>query len=99
MMNNNYSKNHSKKFIEYMGKRVHVSAFNDREINLSVYKEMRMNSYAQDEIFTKLNDEALIDTARHFLSQCSHPRTPCATYDEALIHKIVPELLKRLEGM
>jgi len=59
--------------------------------------EMRINSYAQDDLPPKLTDEALINTAKYFMSQCSRPKFPCTTYDESLIHKILPELIKRLE--
>jgi hypothetical protein len=76
---------------------IHVSEFSDKSISSILLKDMRMNSYARDAIYPKLSDKALIEEAKYFLTQCKTPKFPCATYDEALIHKIVPELIKRLE--
>jgi hypothetical protein len=58
---------------------------------------MRMNSYANDDLPPKLNNAALIEKAKQYLGECAQTRIPCSTYDEALIHNIVPELIKRLE--
>lgn len=88
---------HNKKYIDYEGKEIHVSELDERSVTLEMKNKMRMNSYAQDDLFPKLTDAALTETAKHYLNNCSQPRFPCATYDEAIIHKIVPELIKRLE--
>jgi hypothetical protein len=89
---------HNKKYVTYNDKEVfHVSDLKDRSVTVEMKKEMRMNSYAQDDLPPKLTTEALIDTAKHYLSHCSKPRFPCVTYDEGLIHKLLPELIKRLE--
>ena len=84
-------------YITYNGAKIHPSEFNDRSITKEELENMKMNSYGQDEMFGKYTDDVLIDKARYYISNCSAPRYPCATYDEALIHKIVPELIKRLE--
>lgn len=86
-----------KKYITLGEKKIHITELEDRSVTSEMQQEMRMNSYAQDDLPPKLTDEALIETARHYQSQCHQPVFPCATYDEALIHKIVPELIKRLE--
>lgn len=88
---------HELKYIDYNGKQVHVSEIEDRSVTPEMKKDMRMNSYAQDDLPPKLNNAALIETAKHYISNCSKPSFPCVTYDEALIHKLVPELIKRLE--
>jgi hypothetical protein len=88
---------HIKKYITYLNKEVHVSELDDRSVTIEMKKEMRMNSYAQDDLPPKLTTEALIDTSRYYLSHCTKPRFPCVTYDEGLIHKLLPELIKRLE--
>jgi hypothetical protein len=85
------------KYITYGNKEVHISELKDRSVTIEMKKEMRMNSYAQDDLPPKLTTEALIDTTKHYLSHCSKPRFPCVTYDEGLIHKLLPELIKRLE--
>jgi hypothetical protein len=85
------------KYLTFGDVAVHVSELADRSVTNEMKKEMRMNSYAQDDLPPKLTTEALIDTAKHYLSHCSKPRFPCVTYEEGLIHKLVPEIIKRLE--
>lgn len=88
---------YNNKFITIGDKRMHVSELEDRSVTPERYRDMRMNSYAQDDLPPKLTDETLIKKAKYHLSQCRESAYPCTTYDEALIHKIVPELIKRLE--
>jgi hypothetical protein len=88
---------YDKKYIYFDDGEIHVSKLKDRSVTIEMKKEMRMNSYAQDDLPPKLTTEALIDTTKHYLSHCSKPRFPCVTYDEGLIHKLLPELIKRLE--
>jgi hypothetical protein len=87
------------KYILHEDKEIHVSEFEDRSITPQEHSLMRMNSYAQDDLPPKLNNAALIKTARSYLSNCTRPTFPCTTYDEALIHKILPELIERLEEL
>lgn len=83
--------------ITYMGVKVHPSEINDRTVTKEKLEDMKMNSYGQEEMFGKYTDDVLIDKARYYISNCNTPRYPCSTYDEALIHKVIPELIKRLE--
>jgi hypothetical protein len=85
------------KYITYQGKKIHVSEFEDRSVTSEMHNEMRMNSYANDDLPPKLNNAGLIEKAKQYLGECTQTRIPCSTYDEALIHNIVPELIKRLE--
>ncbi|MCY7866045.1 hypothetical protein P8918_12510 [Bacillus spizizenii] len=85
------------KYIDYDGENVHITEFKNRSVTSEMKSNMRMNSYAQDDLPPKLTTEALIETAKLYQSQCSRPRLPCSTYDESLIHRILPELIKRLE--
>lgn len=85
------------KFVTYGEEEIHVSEFPDRTITPAMMENMYMNSYARDDIFPKLTTETLLVDAKRYLSHCPTPRMPCSTYNEALIHKIVPELIKRLE--
>jgi hypothetical protein len=87
------------KYIDIEGEKIHVSDLEDRSVTPKQKKQMRMNSYAQDDLPPKLNNAALLEMAELFLSHISKPRFPCTTYDEALIHKIVPELIKRLKEL
>lgn len=87
------------KYIDFNGEKVHVSELENRSITSEMKSQMRMNSYAQDDLPPKLTDAALIDTVKYYVSQCSTPRYPCVTYDEAIIHNLVPELIKRVEEL
>lgn len=86
-----------KKYILFDDKEVHVTELEDRSVTTEMKQRMRMNSYAQDDLPPKLTNAALIETAKYYMSQISRPRFPCVTYDEGLVHKILPELVKRLE--
>lgn len=88
---------HDLKYITYGDKQIHVSELADRSVTSEMKNQMTMNSYAQDDLPPKLTNEALLGTTKYYLSNCSKPRFPCSTYDEAVIHILVPELVKRLE--
>lgn len=77
--------------------RLPVASFADRSIEPSIYKSLRMNSYAREDIFEKLTNETLIEATNEYLAECQKPPMPCTTYEQAVVHKIVPELLKRLQ--
>ena len=79
------------------GEKIHVSSLEDRSVTPEVKATMRMNSYAQDDLPPKLTNEALIETAKAYQANCSRAKYPCSTYNEAVIHILLPELLKRLE--
>lgn len=84
--------------LEDRNERIHVSEFGDQSITPEVYANIRMNSYARNEIFPKLTNQTLIQSAEYYQSQCKRPSTPCSTYEEVLAHKIVPELIARLKA-
>lgn len=88
---------HDKKYIDFNGKQVHVTELQDRSITSKMKEQMRMNSYAQDDLPPKLTNEALIETVEYYLTNTVQPNFPCSTYDEAIVHRLVPELLKRLK--
>lgn len=79
------------------GEQIHVSSLEDRSVTPEMKATMRMNSFAQDDLPPKLTDEALIETVKHYKNNCSRAKYPCSTYDEALVHILLPELVKRLE--
>ncbi|MNJ77569.1 hypothetical protein D3C77_751020 [compost metagenome] len=45
-----------------------------------------------------MDDDLLIKKAKYYVDQCGRYNYPATTYDEAIIHVIVPELIKRLES-
>lgn len=89
---------HEKQYFKHHGEKVHVTDFEDKSITKDMLTDMRMNSYANEIMPPKLDDEALIEKAEHYIAQCTQSRYPCSTYDEALIHTILPELIKRLKA-
>jgi|SRR5690625_233374 len=87
---------YEKKYIKIGETMIHVSELDDRSVTSEDRSKMEMNSYAQNDLPPKLTTEALIETTKYYKSQCSTPRI-CSTYNESIIHKLVPELIKRLE--
>ena len=69
-------------------------------ISLNEYKNIAANSYERKLLIEKLDDEAF----EYSLNQClkntsvpDHAPFVPVTYDEALIHTYIPELLRRLK--
>ena len=80
------------------GESQHVTEFKDKSITPEEYSTFRMNSYARNDIYPKLTDETLLETANYYISQCSKPYT-ISTYNDAAIHLILPELIKRFKEL
>ena len=85
------------KYISMDNQEIHVSQLKDKSVTPEMHSKMRMNSYAQEDLPPKLTDETLIEKTKYYLSQCSRKNIPCSTYDEAVIHNLMPEFIKRLE--
>lgn len=86
-------------YVMHQEKKIHVDDFDKHSISPELYKELQMNSYARDKIFSKLDTETLIQVTEHYQSFCGVPRKPTVTYDETLIHVIIPELIERIRGL
>lgn len=80
------------------GKSVEISTVKDRSISPERYKHMQMNSVSRTLIPPKLDNDALVNTAEYYLSQCTPPGHPGATYESTLLHAILPELIKRIKS-
>lgn len=78
------------------GSKKHVSEFDNKSISPDEYQTFRMNSYARNEIYPKLTNETLLEKAEYYISQCHKPYM-ISTYNDAIIHLILPELLKRIK--
>lgn len=65
-------------------------------INYETYCSTPMNTYERNYITQFLDDDALIKLGCKCLEQVSCQREP-TTYEEAIIHKLFPELLTRLK--
>jgi hypothetical protein len=66
--------------------------------SLSSENDIQANSWGQDALVTKWNDESLINKVKYYRNNSLPQRHyPCNTYDEALMYLLLPELLKRFE--
>jgi len=59
-----------------------------------------MNSWEREECVPLFDDDCLVKNIEYCLSHCEqkHRPGPCVTYDESLIHKWMPEILKRFQN-
>lgn len=90
-------KAHNMAFIEYRGQRIHVDDLPDATLTTDDLKHVPMTTYAREKIPPKLDDETLIQTAEKYAKQVTQIHHPAVTYEEALLHTILPELIKRLK--
>lgn len=88
---------YDKKYIKFNEEEIHITDFEDRSITPEMQDQMWMNSYARDDLPPKLTDEALIKTVEYYLTNTAQRNFPCITYEETIIHRLVPELIQRLK--
>lgn len=58
---------------------------------------MPMTTYAREKLPPKMTDETLIQIAEKYAANVTQMHQPAVTYEEVLIHSIVPELIQRLK--
>lgn len=90
---------HANMMVDYLGEKIRVADIENQSLSFQQYKETVMSGYVRDHIYPKLNNAALAEVATEYKSQCSEPLRPVTTYNDALIHLIVPELLARIEEL
>lgn len=83
-------------FVSIDGVPVDIKNIKPGTITLKQYQKARANSPGFIVLYTKLNNEALIEAVRNNLKNCTHPFSP-VVYEYALQNYLVPELIKRLE--
>lgn len=67
-------------------------------ISWEEWQGMRTNSFEQEELIPLLDNDALCSFAEYCLKNCRpRDRRPSIVYDDAVLHVIVPLLLKRLK--
>lgn len=81
--------------VEIEGVITPIKFLKDKSVTIEQYKTMRGNSAAWRALFPKYNDECLKHVTQHYVNNSQ--RDEGITYDQAIIHCIVPELLARLE--
>ena len=63
------------------------------------YENLALNGFERDLLYPHLTTEALCNAAEQFRQHCLTQRHfPPVTYDEALMHRLVPLLLQRLRA-
>ena len=73
----------------------------DEPISEDERNDLVMNSYEREFILPNLSDEALFKTLEYYIQNCralSDPSRPASTYDEAVIYRLAPELMRRLRS-
>lgn len=85
-----------KPFVSIDGVPIDIEAIEPGTITLDQYKKARANSPGFQVLYTKIDNEALIEAVKDNLKNCTHPFSP-SVYEYALENYLVPELIKRLE--
>lgn len=85
-------------FIEYDDHYVSLSAIPSRSVTPDMLRRMHMSTLARAKLPPKLTNDALIQTAEQYINQCTPATYPGATYDQSLIHLILPEFIRRLKA-
>ncbi len=67
-------------------------------ISLEDYKQLRLNSWEADYLLDCLNDDALIYKTERCIANCQRLSRsgPLSTYDEAAVHQLLPEFIRRM---
>ena len=84
-------------FVSIDGVEVNLADIEPGTITLEQYRNARSNTPGLQMLYTKLDNEALMEATRNTLKNC-YSRVLDVTYEGALQLFLVPELLKRLEG-
>lgn len=91
----------NKEYMSHVSDDVIKKLTSSKEITLEEYKDLRTNSYERKLLVEKLNNEALeysIDLCMKNTSVPNYSSFVPTTYEEALIHTYIPELLRRLKN-
>jgi hypothetical protein len=82
--------------VSFDGVEVDVFILQDKSVTLEQYKTVRGNSDGYTALHSKLDDDCLKYVVDHYLNNSR--RESQTTYDYALKHDIIPELLKRMSN-
>ncbi|WP_088187565.1 hypothetical protein [Desulfosporosinus sp. FKA] len=86
-----------KPFVSIDGIEIDIENTPSGSITLEQYNSARANSPGFHLLYTKLNNEALIEAVKHNLNNC-RVNVSESTYEWSLQNILVPELIKRLEA-
>lgn len=89
-------KDYERRYVYIGEKRVHITEIEDRSITKEDLEIMRMNSYAREDLPKKLNNAAMVHTAREYYKNCMKTVYPCSTYEEGIVHGLFPEMVERM---
>jgi len=68
-------------------------------VQLNQYRALSMNSFEREFLMPSLSDGALLWQCENTLANCEamlDSNRPAVTYDESAIHRLLPELMRRL---
>lgn len=91
-----YLKAKEQPYVAINGEPIDIIAVGSGTITLEQYRQIRANSLGFEILYTKLNNEALIEAVKHNLANCTHVFSP-VVYEYTLQNILVPELIKRME--
>lgn len=71
-----------------------------RRLTLQEYKQLRLNSWERWDLLLLLDDQALLSQMAHYRDNSARPHytPPYSTYDEVLMHHMLPELMRRMQA-
>lgn len=76
-----------------------VRDFEEESIDLYLYKELRMNNYARNNIYPKLTKETFIHASEMYVSECGGTYTGSGKNSDYLILGVFKELIKRYKEL
>jgi hypothetical protein len=86
---------------EHISPKIQALAARGTPITLAEWLELRLNSYEQELLYPKLDNEAFLYALDNVLLNCTlkSTRRPCVVYDDALQVIFVPELRQRFTAL
>lgn len=90
-------------FLTHISAEVKERFENPAQISIEEYASMRLNSWEAIFLIEKLSDECFLAMVQRFYLQSGYreaskyPAIPEVTYDEALIQRLLPELMRRFQ--
>lgn len=85
-----------KPFVSFNGEEVDIDLIEDGSITLAEYQKVRANTPGFKALHSKLDNEAIKWVVEHYVKNCRR-ESSAVTYDYALKHDLIPELLKRIK--
>lgn len=89
---------YNRRYLEYKGKRVHVTDFKDKSLGVQDIKDLRLNRHVLGDISEKMTDDALESVYNNLRDKCDDITNKSVTYNEVIINILMQEVIKRLRN-